>query len=72
MSCDEYNKLFQEYEAARAKIAPYPMSTNGVPQSFQDVLAAEQLQRVLHQKSVALEQHEKSHACVAAPAAAKK
>jgi hypothetical protein len=68
MPCEEWNKLFREYEAARAKIAPYPMATNGVPQSFQDVLAAEQLQRVLHQKSVALQEHEKSHACIAAAA----
>jgi hypothetical protein len=71
MPCDEWNKLFKEYETARAKIAPYPMSTNGVPQSFQDVLAAEQLQRVLHQKSAALEAHEKSHACAVAAAAKK-
>jgi len=66
MPCDERSKLLKDYEAALAKIKPYPQSTDGVPQSFQDVLAAEQLQRVLHQKSVALEQHEKSHACVAA------
>jgi hypothetical protein len=38
MPCEEWNRLFKEYEAARAKISPYPQSTNGVPQSFQDVL----------------------------------
>jgi hypothetical protein len=68
MPCEEWNRLFKEYEAVRAKITPYPQSTNGVPQSFQDVVAAEQLQRVLHQKSVALEEHEKAHSCNAAAA----
>ena len=68
MACDEWNRLFKEYEAARAKITSYPQSSNGVPQSFQDVLAAEQLQRVLHEKSAALELHEKTHACLAAAA----
>lgn len=66
MQCDERNKLLKEYEIALAKIAPYPMSTNGVPQSFGDVLHAEQLQRTLHERSVALAEHDKTHACVAA------
>jgi hypothetical protein len=63
MPCEERNKLLKEYEIASAKIAPYPQSTNGIPQSFGDVLHAEQLQRTLHEKSVALEQHDKTHAC---------
>lgn len=66
MECEERNRLLKELEIARAKIAPYPMSTNGVPQSFADVLNAEQLQRTIHEKSAALEQHDKTHACVAA------
>jgi hypothetical protein len=68
MPCEEWNRLLKDYESTLAKIKPYPQSTNGVPQSFQDVVAAEQLQRVLHQKSVALEEHEKTHACHAAAA----
>jgi len=71
MPCDEWSRLLKDYEATLAKIKPYPQSTNGVPQSFQDVLAAEQLQRVLHQKSVALQEHESTHACAAAAAAKK-
>lgn len=66
MECEERKRLLKEYEIAQAKIAPYPMSTNGVPQSFADVLHAEQLQRTLHEKSVALAEHDKTHACATA------
>ena len=70
ISCEERDRMLKEYETIHAKIATYPESSNGVPQSFTDVLHAEQLQRKLHELSVALEQHNKSHAC-AAPEAKK-
>jgi hypothetical protein len=63
MQCDERNKLLKEYDVALGTAAPYPQSSNGVPQSFTDVLHEEQLQRTLHEKSVALEQHDKTHGC---------
>jgi hypothetical protein len=67
MHCDERNKLLQEYDLATGTAAPYPQSSNGVPQSFADVLHKVQLQRTLHEKSVALEQHDKTHGCAVAP-----
>jgi hypothetical protein len=63
MRCDERDKLLKEYDLATGTAAPYPQSSNGVPQSFADVLHQENLQRTLHEKSVALEQHDKTHAC---------
>jgi hypothetical protein len=63
MVCEERNKLLKEYDVATGTAAPYPGSTNGVPQSFADVLHQELLQRTLHQKSVALEEHDKTHGC---------
>jgi hypothetical protein len=61
MACEEWNKLFKEYEIALGRAVPYPASTNGVPQSFADVLNAEKVQRTLHEKSAALQEHENSH-----------
>jgi len=63
MPCEERNRLLNEYEVARGKAVPYPASTNGVPQSFADVLHAEQVLRTLHEKSAALAEHDKTHAC---------
>jgi hypothetical protein len=63
MQCEERNRLLKEYDGAAGTGAPYPESANGVPQTFNDVLAAEQLQRTLHQKWVALQKHDKSHGC---------
>jgi hypothetical protein len=68
MACEEWNRLVKEYENAAAKVVPYPVSTNGVPQSFADVLNAERLLKALHEKSVALQEHEKTHSCRAAEA----
>jgi len=68
MACEEWNRLVKEYENAAAKVVPYPASTNGVPQSFEDVLNAEKFLKVLHEKSVALQEHEKTHNCRAAEA----
>jgi len=68
MQCEERNRLLKEYDVAAGKAVPYPASTNGVPQSFEDVLHAEQVLRTLHEKSVALEQHDKTHGCAAAAA----
>jgi hypothetical protein len=68
MSCEEWNRLVKEYENAARKVVPYPVSTNGVPQSFADVLNAEKLLKNLHEKSVALQEHEKTHSCRAAEA----
>jgi hypothetical protein len=65
ISCEERDRLLKDYETTHAKIATYPESTNGAPQSFADVLRTEQLQRKLHEISVALEHHNKTHACVA-------
>lgn len=64
MQCEERNKLFKEIDVATRTVISYPGSTNGVPQSFADVLNAEQLQRTLHEKSVALQEHDKSHGCI--------
>jgi hypothetical protein len=44
MQCEERNKLFKEIDVATRTVISYPGSTNGVPQSFADVLNAEQLQ----------------------------
>jgi hypothetical protein len=63
MGCEERNRLLKEYDVAAGTVVPYPGSTNGVPQSFADVLHAEQLQRTLHEKSAALEEHDKTHRC---------
>ena len=63
MQCEERNRLLKEYDVAAGSGAPYPQSAKGVPQTFNDVLAAEQLQRTLHQKSVALAEHDKTHGC---------
>jgi hypothetical protein len=63
MVCEERNRLLKEYDAATGTAGPYPGSTKGVPQSFADVLHEEQLQRTLHEKSVALEEHDKTHGC---------
>jgi hypothetical protein len=65
MECEERNTLLKEYDVAAGTSAPYPQSSNGVPQSFADVLHQEQLQRTLHEKSVALEQHDMTHGCAA-------
>ena len=64
MACEEWNRLFKEFDAVARRVVPYPGSTNGVPQSFADVLNAEKLQRTLHEKSAALQEHEKTHGCV--------
>jgi hypothetical protein len=63
MQCEERNKLLKDYDEAAITAVPYPASTNGVPQTFSDVLHAELLQRTLHTKSVALEEHDKAHHC---------
>jgi hypothetical protein len=63
MHCEERNRLFKEFELATAKAVPYPESMNGVPQSYTQVQNAQQLQRTLHEKSVALEEHERTHCC---------
>lgn len=63
MQCEQRNKLLKEFDFATGTVAQYPGSTNGVPQSFADVLHEELLQRTLHQKSVALEEHDKTHGC---------
>jgi hypothetical protein len=63
MPCEEWNRLFKELEITREKVVPYPMSSNGVPQSFGDVLHAENLLRSLHEKSAALQEHERTHGC---------
>jgi hypothetical protein len=63
MPCGEWNRLFKDFEIAREQVAPYPMSSNGVPQSFGDVLHAEYLQRALHEKSAALQEHQRTHGC---------
>jgi hypothetical protein len=63
MECEERNRLLKDYDDATGTAAPYPQTSNGVPQSFADVLHQEQLQRTLHEKSVALEQHDKTHGC---------
>ena len=68
MACEEWNRLVKEYENAAAKVVPYPVSTNGVPQSFADVVNAEKLLKVLHEKSVALQEHEATHSCRTAEA----
>jgi len=64
MACEEWNKLFKEYEIALGRAVPYPASTNGVPQSFADMLNAEKVQKTLHEKSAALQDHEKTHGCM--------
>jgi hypothetical protein len=63
MQCEERNRLLKEFDVATGTAVPYPRSAKGVPQSFADVLHAEQLDRTLHEKSVALEEHEKTHGC---------
>jgi len=63
MVCEERNRLLKDYDVATGTAAPYPRSMNGVPQSYADVLRAEQLDRTLHEKSAALEEHEKTHRC---------
>ena len=63
MQCEERNRLFKQFDVATRAVRPYPESTNGVPQSFADVLHQELLQRTLHQKSMALEEHDKTHGC---------
>jgi hypothetical protein len=63
MACEEWNRLFKEFEIAREKVVPYPMSVSAVPQSFADVLHAGYLQRSLHEKSAALQEHERTHGC---------
>jgi hypothetical protein len=63
MQCEERNRLFKEFDVATRTVRPYPESTNGVPQSYADVQKAQQLQKTLHEKSVALEEHEKTHGC---------
>jgi hypothetical protein len=63
MPCEERNRLLKEYEVAAGTGAPYPRSMKGVPQSFADVLHAEQLDRTLHEKSAALDEHDKTHGC---------
>jgi hypothetical protein len=63
MKCEERNKLFKEFDVASGAVRPYPESTNGFPQSYADVQKAQQLQRTLHEKSVVLQEHEKTHGC---------
>ena len=63
MQCEEWNRLLKEYDEAVEALDEYAESGNSVAQSFTDVLRGEQLQRTLHQKSVALQEHEKIHGC---------
>jgi len=63
VQCEEWNRLLREYDEAVEALDQYAECRNSVAQSFTDVLHAEQLQRTLHQKSVALQQHEKIHGC---------
>jgi len=63
MQCEERNGLFKEFDVATRAVRPYPESTNGVPQSYTDVQKAQQLQRTLQEKSVALHEHEKTYGC---------
>lgn len=63
MQCDERIKLVKDYDEAAVSAVPYPAPMNGVPQSFSDALHAEPLQRTMHTKSVALEEHDKTHHC---------
>jgi predicted alternative tryptophan synthase beta-subunit len=67
MQCEERNRLLKDYDVAAEKVVPYPESTHGVPQSFAAVQNAQQLRRTLHEKSVALEAHDKTHGCAVAP-----
>jgi len=53
----------KEYDEAVEALDQYAESRNNLSQSFTDVLRGEQLQRTLHQKSVALQEHEKIHGC---------
>ena len=66
MPCEERNKLLREYDVANGKVVPFPESTQGVPQSYADVVQSQQLRRTLHEKSAALAEHDKTHGCVVA------
>jgi len=63
MRCEERNKLLNEYDVANGKVVPFPESTQGVPQSYADVAQSQQLLQVLHVKSAALADHDKTHGC---------
>jgi aminoglycoside phosphotransferase family enzyme len=63
MPCEQRERLLEEYDKATEILNRYAESMKDIKQSYKDVQNRQQLQRIQHEKSAALQEHEKTHGC---------